>query len=148
MAKYSEDVIAQARRLYVEEGRAVRQISQLLNVPTATIHYWVKNRKWKEVREEMAGSARSIYEMGVKILRGKLKELADMPAGKVSPAMLDGLNKLMRTVESARENVRVFECAVIAGEDFVPFVRKQIPDEQSRAIVFQVWEAFLDSVKE
>ena len=141
-------VRSQARRLYVEDSKTAAEVARLVGVSAQTVSAWAKRFGWAAQRETFHGGARSLYEMAYGVLRAKLEELRSLPAEKITPGMIDALAKLVRNVERLRTEVRLFECCVIAAEQFVPFVQKEIPDEATRAEVFAAWEAFLESVKE
>lgn len=146
--RWSQDVRAAARRLFVEEGLSYLDVGARLDVPESTVRKWSKDGHWELSREEMAGSTRSLYEMAQKILRNKLQQIEKLDPDQVTTAMLDGLQKLMNTVQAARETVRLLEAAVVTGEEFVSWVRREIPDEATRSVVYDAWHRFLDYAKE
>jgi len=139
---------AQARRMYVEDGKSPSEIAELLSLSESTVWSWVTKYDWRKEREEHLGGKQSIFELASNTLRVKLTEMQELAPEQITPAMLDGITKLVKVVERAKTEVRVFECVVIAAESFVPFVQREVPDEETRARIFEVWENFLDSVKD
>jgi alkyl sulfatase BDS1-like metallo-beta-lactamase superfamily hydrolase len=142
------DVKAAARKLFVEDGLSYLDVGARLTIPEATVRNWSKKGHWETARDEIAGSAKSLYEMALKVLKAKLVHLESLPPEEVTTSVLDGLNKLFIVVQSARETVRLLEAAVIAGEEFVAFVRRTVPDEATRAKVYETWDAFLEFSKD
>ncbi len=146
--RHGIEVKAAARKLFVEEGLSYLDVGARLKVPESIVRKWSKTGNWERSREELSGSARTLYEMALKILKAKLMQLEQLPPEQITTGQLDGLNKLMLTVQNARETVRLLEAAVIAGEEFIGFIRRTVPDEATRTIIFHEWERFLDWAKE
>lgn len=147
MPRYTPDVIAAARRMYCADGRSFTEIAGALGISKATVTKWAKSGGWDKVRGVIAGSIATVHDQAAEILQAKLQQLRDLPAEQVSAPMLDGLTKLFKIVNESRETLNLFECVVLAGEEFVNFVRREVPDEATRSRVFEVWEKFLDEVK-
>lgn len=146
--RWGVEVRAAARKLFVEEGLSFLDVGARLKIPESTARKWSKAGNWERAREELSGSARTLYEMALKILKAKLQQIEQLPPDQVTTGMLDGLNKLMLTVQNARETVRLLEAAVIAGEEFIGFIRRTVPDEATRTVIYNEWEKFLDWAKE
>lgn len=146
--QWSPEVIARAYELYVYQGKAPGEVQSILGVPASTFQTWKKDRKWDQAREKIAGSTRTIYEKATTILQDKLTELEATPTADIKPAQLDGILKLMKTVEAAKTHIPTIEAAVYAGEAFIEFIRQQIPDEETRKVVFDTWDQFLVSLRD
>ena len=139
---------AVARKLYVEEGLSPAQIAGRVRVSESAVQSWARKDGWQERREMFMGGAKSVHERLKAILQKKLTELEEMNAEAITPALLDGVQKLYSSVNRSAETIGLFEAAIIAGEEFVSFVRRRVPDEATRAVIFEVWEEFLEAVKD
>lgn len=137
-----------ARKMYVEEGFTPAQIAKKLNVSQSVVTKWAKKYGWIEQREQVLGGRKSVHERAQAILRTKLAELEEMKPGNITPGLIDAVTKLYKVVDRARDTVGLFESAVVVAEEFVPFVRRRVPDERTRAVIFEVWEEFLEKVKD
>lgn len=145
--KYREDVKMVARRLFVEDGRTPEEIADTIQVSMSTVHKWIKKYHWDTAREELSGSARTVFEMLLKALRRMVEHLNSLPPEEVSTSLLDGLHKLMKSTMEARDSVPLLESVVMAGEEFVAFIRREVPDEKTRTIVYEQWDKFLEWAK-
>jgi len=137
-----------ARKMYVEEGYTPAQIADKLKISQSGVAKWVKKYGWLEQREQHLGGRKSVHERAQAILRAKLAELEEMKPEDITPGLIDSVTKLYKIVDRARETVGLFESAVVVAEEFVPFVRRRVPDEKTRAVIFEVWEEFLEKVKD
>ena len=137
-----------ARKLYVEDGLSPAQIAKRVRVSDSAVQNWAKKNGWQEQREMFLGGPKSVHERLKGLLQKKLAELEQMDPQALTPAVLDGVQKLYKAVNDSADTINLFEAAVLAGEEFVSFVRRRIPDEATRQTVFNVWEEFLEKVKE
>ena len=137
-----------ARKLYVEDGLTPSQIAKRVRVSESGVQNWAKKGGWREQREMFLGGPKSVHERLKTILQKKLTELEDKDPEAITAALLDGIQKLYSAVNRSAETISMFEAAVVAGEEFVGFVRRRVPDEPTRAVIFEVWEEFLEKVKD
>lgn len=137
-----------ARKLYVEDGLTPAQIASRIRVSESAVQQWAKKHGWQEQREMFLGGPKSVHERLKGLLQKKLSELEEMNPDALTPPVLDGIQKLYKAVNDSAETIGLFEAAVIAGEEFVAFVRRRVPDEATRATIFEIWEEFLEKVKD
>ena len=137
-----------ARKLYVEDGLTPSQIAKRVRVSESGVQNWAKKGGWREQREMFLGGPKSVHERLKTILQKKLAELEDEDPKAITGALLDGIQKLYSAVNRSADTISLFESTVIMADEFVPFVRHRVPDEATRAVIFEMLDEFLDKVKD
>jgi len=137
-----------ARKLYVEDGLSPAMIAKRVRVSVSAVQTWAKKGGWQEQREMFLGGPKSVHERLKGLLQKKLAELEEANPEALTPPVLDGIQKLYKAVNDSADTIGLFEAAVVAGGEFVAFVRRRVPDEATRAVIFEVWEEFLEKVKD
>jgi len=137
-----------ARKLYVEDGLSPAQIAKQVRCSESAVQQWAKKHGWQKQREMFLGGPKSVHERLKSLLQKKLTELEEMNPEALTPPVLDGVQKLYKAVNDSADTISLFEAAIVAGSEFVAFVRRRVPDEVTRAVIFEVWEEFLEKVKD
>jgi hypothetical protein len=145
-AKHAE--MGVARKLYIEDGLSPAQIAERCKVSESAVRGWARKGDWPKQREIMLGGPKSVHERLKGLLQKKLAELEEMNPEALTTSVLDGVQKLYKAVNDSADTMNIFEAAVLVAGEFVPFVRRRVPDEATRSTIFDIWGEFLEAVKD
>lgn len=93
----------EAKRLYIEDGKAVKEIIELLGINEKTLYRWIQDGKWEKEKEEIALTSINAYKQALKIAVDKLTKMA--ATGEINPAEADAIMKIVRSVKSLQKDV-------------------------------------------
>jgi len=93
-----------AERLYVDAGRTIDDIAQMLpDVSRKSIGQWSVKYGWEAKRKKAKIRGRQIADDMEDVLYEKVQELKATPAYEISSAQLDALYKVWLTVQRQRQ---------------------------------------------
>ena len=131
-----------ARIKYVYRGNTVAEIAADLGVSRQSVYNWIRADKWDDLKAEMAMTP----EEEIKDIRAQInevkEEIKNRPPDKrkYTPADLDGLRKLYKTLKEAREGASVADM-ISFGERFISYCRPLDPEFAKRFLTY--YDAFI-----
>jgi len=123
-----------ARRLYVEEGKTIEQISVSINVPRATLYRWKDEEGWDKDREMLhttsLSALRSTYLLAVR----QLEEM--VTAGKIDARQADAFNKIISGAKRLSSTIDKRANILDGFEEFVSFMEQFHSDALKEMVEF------------
>ena len=103
-SKYSEDIIKQARNLYILDGMSAQEVADKLNVSVNTVGNWASKRKWTFVRGsvkdiEYGSEMLDISEQVRLVYEKALERLGLMLEVTKTPKQMSDLMNAMRVID-------------------------------------------------
>lgn len=140
---------ARARRLYVEEGKSVKECAKALGCSDRTVHTWVKNGRWREAREGwLAINGVPIEDLEERALRrilGRLDREGDNLQTKELLDLLKHVNQFKLMI-AKRQGYRLLDAALVVGDEFTNWVLAECPVEAP--CILEAWKGFLDDTQQ
>lgn len=113
----------EAERLYVQDGWSVERIAESIKVHPETVRRWYREGDWlnrrKSYLETVAGSMPSLRQ----ILSQKIDQIRSMPPEQIDASVLDGLLKLITSIEKIEGESNIYHEAIIVWETFISFIQ-------------------------
>ncbi len=145
--RFGDEHKAQARKLYVEEGRNAEEVAAAVGCSARTVQAWIKEHAWREAKASWAQvNGVPLEELEERALRKVLGRLEADADGLEPKALLDLLTNVNRfkTLIAKCQGYRLLDAALVVGEDFQAFVLREIPEEAPRLL--EAWRSFLDDL--
>ena len=142
MAK--KDLMPEVERLYVIEGKTFTRISELLGISKQTLSGWKKKLDLGRKRKAFLSTPRAIADSLQEVLRAKVEEIAKMEALDVTPPLLDGLHKLIKSVKNIRRETDPLAEAVNTFDRFSLFVAERELKPQVRERLASLMQEFFE----
>lgn len=142
MAK--KDLMGEAERLFVIEGKTLTWIGQLLGISAKTLSGWKKKSAWGKRRKAFLSTPRAIADQLQDVLRAKVEEVTGMSASEITPAILDALHKLIKSVKGIRRETDPLAEAVNTFDRFALFVAERNPRREVREKLAGLMQEFLE----
>ncbi len=142
MAK--KDLMSEVERLFVIEGKTLTRISELLGVSKKTLSRWKKKLDLGKKRSAFLSTPRAIADSLQDVLRVKVEQITSMEASEVTPPILDGLHKLIKSVKNIRRETDPLAEAVNTFDRFSLFVAEREPKRQVRERLALLMQEFFE----
>ena len=145
MGKY-ELYGAQAERMYVQEGKTLEQIKEILQVSLPTLSDWSKKCDWPKKRAEKLKRPQLIEERVRHKLYEKLEALCQVHNEDFGSKEADQISKLVSALGKLEANRDPLRAAVSIMEQFTNFLRRKQP--QLIPQLAEIIPAFFEQVRE
>jgi len=141
------EYLADAERLYVEDGRTLDAIAAVLPLSKSTLGRWARTGDWNRKRAVYRSSPKSAVTTAVEVLNKKIAEINALPVEMIDGDLIKNLTQLVTAVDKLRRTWRPYELAVLAGVGFVDFVTHNVPDEDLRKAIFDVYGRYIEHAR-
>ncbi|TAK51459.1 MAG: DUF1804 family protein [Bacteroidetes bacterium] len=122
---YSKERL-EAKRLYVEEGKSVKEISTTINVPEKSVYRWSLDDGWEKERETMAMTGVSALKNMLLIAVRQLQEMAS--GGEIDARKADAIMKVVKAAKSLGKDLDKRGNILLGISEYVEFLRTEHPD--------------------
>lgn len=137
---YSEERI-RSKRLYVEEGKSIKEISTMEGINEKTLYRWREEEEWDNDRETMQFTGVAAYKHMMAMAVKKLEEMAK--TGTINPKDADAFMKIVKGARSMAKDIDKRGNILLGLGEFIQFVRENHPDFlgelQPRLSEFGTW---------
>lgn len=145
--RWTDEHRAEARRLYVEQGKLPAEISPAIGCSTRTVQTWIKEGDWRAAREGWLSvhgmPVEDLEDRALRRLLGRLERDGDTLPTKELLELLSNVNKFKALI-AKRQGFRVLDAALVVGEEFEAFVLRECPEEAPQLL--QAWKEFLEDL--
>lgn len=128
---YPPELRSRAEKLFVEEGKTLREIAEIYSVGYNTLGKWAARGRWRKKQAEHRGLMRNRIDKLNRVIDAKLDEILDLPAQE-TVGLIRELTGLLKAAEDMRKVYRPYEVMVYAEEWLVPFINQKCPDKEFR----------------
>jgi transposase-like protein len=129
----------EAKRLYCEEKKEVKEISRLLSVPEGTIYAWKsadaeRGNDWDKMREEIQLTSFSATKDMLRMVTARLSAMADEltkagPDGaKINPSEVYAIRQLLKSLKELQKDVDHYGNILLAMQEFTDFMGDRAPE--------------------
>jgi uncharacterized protein YjcR len=116
----------EAKRLYVEEGKSIKEVSATLSVNEKTLYRWKEDDGWDKDKETLALTGVSAYK---NMLLLAVKQLQKMATDETIDArQADALNKIVKSAKSLAKDIDKRGNIMLGISEFVEFLRESHPE--------------------
>lgn len=126
---YGREIIKQAARLYIEDGKTFEQISESFkgNPSARTISRWAAKDNWDIERERLSGAPLRVDRAALQAMSMEIEALQS-PSGSVRAEAIKNLHKLAVARNKIGTNrVDMIPIALKLGEHLVNLALRRIP---------------------
>lgn len=116
----AKNLLPQAERMYIREGKSIEQIATTLGVSRTTLYRWKKERNWDERKYEMETSAQFIGEKLMKLLADDVRKLEKLDAKSV-----DRIVKAIKSIKSLDSEVDILGSTLLVMEQFAFYLQQK-----------------------
>jgi transposase-like protein len=136
----------QAKQLYTQDGKTIKEISIVLGVPEKTIYRWKQESDgtdddWDAIREVLQLTGVSA---GKNVIALAVKKLSEMAAsGEVDAGKADAIIKIVKVARSLLRDIDKRGNILLGLNEFIEFLRESHPEQldalQPYIIEFGSW---------
>ncbi len=138
---------AAAEQMYVMEGKSAAEIAEALPIGDNTVRRWATKGDWDRRRRERVAGPKASLDMAERVLYNKLAELEDAGDKAVGLEEIKELTALVNAVNNLKKHYDPFEIAVLAGGEYVGYVKEAVDSPADRELLFEVWSEFVEEMR-
>ncbi|APF20382.1 phBC6A51 family helix-turn-helix protein [Caldithrix abyssi] len=116
----AKNLLPQAERLYIREGKSIENIATALGVSRTTLYRWKKERNWDERKYEMETSAQFVSEKLMKLLADDVRNLQKLDAKSV-----DRIVKAIKSIKSLDNEVDILGSTLLVMEQLAYYLQQK-----------------------
>ena len=146
MAKY-RDYGFEAETLYVRRGQTLEQVAKFLGLSVQTLSRWKKKGNWGEKRKLFMTSPQGAIGALEDVLRSKIDELRNLPAEEINSKRIDGITKLVASINRIRKEQDLRTQAIFVMQEFGQFVRARNLKNNEIDMITKLIQDFFEYVR-
>ncbi len=116
----AKNLLPQAERMYIREGKPIEKIAAALGVSRTTLYRWKKERNWDERKYELETSAQFVSEKLMKLLADDVRNLQKLDAKSV-----DRIVKAIKSIKSLDNEVDILGSTLLVMEQFAYYLQQK-----------------------
>lgn len=145
--RWTDEHRAEARRLYVEQGKSPDEVSGVIGCSSRSVQTWVKEGAWREARQGWLSvhgmPVEDLEDRALRRLLGRLEREGDALPVKELLELLRTINSFKQLI-AKRQGFRVVDAALVVGDEFEAYVLRECPEEAPHLL--EAWKGFLEDL--
>jgi transposase-like protein len=126
----------EARRLYVEEGKSIREIAATLSLNEKTVYRWSTEDAWENERASMAFTGISTVKNSLLLAVRAMEKMVQ--AKEINAREVDAIMKLIKGAKSLSRDIDKRGNILLGVGELIEFLRESHPESLEQLQPFLV----------